>query len=91
MGFYLGILMKSPPPWGVHKLMILLRDLVKDILLNIFGEENGGGQGDPDPKTYRSCFRGVACSTVQFSSFSSIVFDLPMLSRLFYDFPTIER
>ena len=34
---------------GVHKLMILLRDLVKENLQNIFGEEMGGGQADPDP------------------------------------------
>ena len=37
----------TPP--GVHKLMILLRDLVKENLQNIFGEEMGGGQEDPDP------------------------------------------
>ena len=29
--------------------MILQRDLVKDNLQKIFGEELGGGQGDPDP------------------------------------------
>ena len=35
--------MKSPPTkGGVHKLMILLRDLLKDKLQNIFGEEMGG-------------------------------------------------
>ena len=31
MGFYLGILMKSPPPEGcVYKLPILLEDLLKE-------------------------------------------------------------
>ena len=39
----------SPTIGGVHKLMILLRDLVKDNLQRIFGEEMGRGQGDPDP------------------------------------------
>ena len=33
---------------GVHKLMILLRDLVKEQVQKIIGEEMGGGQGDPD-------------------------------------------
>ena len=28
--------------------MILLRDLLKEHIQNIFGEEMGGGQGDPD-------------------------------------------
>ena len=47
MGFYLGILMKSPPPQGgVHKLMISLMDFPKENLQEIFGEEMGGGQGD---------------------------------------------
>ena len=53
----------SPLPWrlaqgfslkilfigGVHKLMILQRDFVDDFLTKFFGEEMGGGQGDPDP------------------------------------------
>ena len=30
-------------------MMILLRDFLKDFLRNLFGEEMGGGQGDPDP------------------------------------------
>ena len=34
---------------GVHKLLILLEDLLKGKLQNIFGEEIGGGQRDPDP------------------------------------------
>ena len=34
---------------GVHKIQILIRDLLKDFLQQIFGEEMGGGQGDPDP------------------------------------------
>ena len=35
MGFYTGILSKpSPPKGGVHKLMILLRDLPKDFFQN---------------------------------------------------------
>ena len=29
--------------------MILLRDFLKDLLTNFFGEEMGGGQGDADP------------------------------------------
>ena len=33
---------------GVHKLIILLRDLVKETIHKLFGEEMGG-QGDPDP------------------------------------------
>ena len=50
MGFYVGILIKSSPPkGGVHKLMILLRDLPKEFSTKFFGEEMGGGQGDPDP------------------------------------------
>ena len=50
MGVYIGILIKSSPPkGGVHKLMILLRDLPKEFLKKFFGEEMGGGQGDPDP------------------------------------------
>ena len=33
MGFYLGILTKWPPPQGgVHKIQILIRDLLKDFL-----------------------------------------------------------
>ena len=39
----------SPIIGGVHKLMILLRDLVEEIVQKIFGEEMEGGQGDPDP------------------------------------------
>ena len=43
MAFRRGILMKSSPLWGgVRKLMILLRDLVKEILQKIFGEEMVG-------------------------------------------------
>ena len=34
---------------GVQKLMILLRDLLEDKLQNLFGEEMGAGQGDPEP------------------------------------------
>ena len=50
MAFYLGILMKSPPPYGgVHKLMILLRELVKDVLRKIFGEEMWGVRGTQTP------------------------------------------
>ena len=51
MGFYLGILMKSPPKGGgaVHKLKILLRDLLKKSLQNIFGEEMGDVRGTPTP------------------------------------------
>ena len=53
MGFYIGILINtSPPKGGVHKLMILLRDLPKEFLRKFFGEEMGGGQGDPDPLVF---------------------------------------
>ena len=37
-----------PSKGGVHKLMILLRDLPKEFLRKFFGKEMGG-QGDPDP------------------------------------------
>ena len=39
----------SPTIGGVHKLMILLRDLVKENLQNIFGEEMGGVRGTQTP------------------------------------------
>ena len=46
IGFYIGILIKSSSPkGGVHKLMILLRDLPKDLLRKLFGEEMGGVRG----------------------------------------------
>ena len=38
-----------PTLGGVHKIQILIGDLLKEILQKIFGEEMGGGQGDPDP------------------------------------------
>ena len=48
MGFYLGILTKwSPPYGGVHKIQILIRDLLKESLQKIIGEEMGE-KGDPD-------------------------------------------
>ena len=54
MGFYLGILTNWPPPQGgVHKIQILIRDLLKEILQKIFGEEMGGS-GGPRPPYYRS-------------------------------------
>ena len=39
------------PPFmgGVHKLLIVPGDLVKDILQNIFGEEMGGSGGPRPP------------------------------------------
>ena len=50
MGFYIGILIKSSLPKGrVHKLMILLRDLPKEILRKFFGEEVGGSGGPRPP------------------------------------------
>ena len=50
MGFYIGILIKSSPPkGGVHKLMILLRDLPKEFLRKFFGEEKGGSGGPRPP------------------------------------------
>ena len=40
----------SPPEvGGVHKIQILIGDLLKEILQEVFGEEVVGGQGDPDP------------------------------------------
>ena len=38
----------APTIGGVHKLMILLRNVLNEKLQKIFGEEMGGGQGDPD-------------------------------------------
>ena len=50
MGFYIGILIKtSPPKGGVHKLMILLRDLPKEFLRKFFGEEMEGVRGTQTP------------------------------------------
>ena len=50
MGFYLGILTKwSPPYGGVHKIQILIRDLLKEILQKIFVEEMGGSGGARPP------------------------------------------
>ena len=50
MGFYIGILIKSSPPkGGVHKLMILLRDLPKEVLRKLFGEEMGRVRGTQTP------------------------------------------
>ena len=37
-----------PTLGGVHKIQILIRDLLHEILQKVFGEE-WGGQGDPDP------------------------------------------
>ena len=42
----------SPTIGGVHKLMILLRDLVKERLQNIFGEEMGGVRGTQTPLSF---------------------------------------
>ena len=39
----------SVPPLESGGLMILQRDFVDDFLIKFFGEEMGGGQGDPDP------------------------------------------
>ena len=65
MGFYIGILIKSSPPkGGVHKLMILLRDLPKELLRKFFGEEMGGGQGDPDPICGK--YRTIYCENIGF-------------------------
>ena len=53
----------SPTIVGVHKLMILLRDLVKEQLQNIFGEEMGGS-GAPRPpyeKTLKSFDKPSCC------------------------------
>ena len=51
-----------PTLGGVHKIQILIRDLLKECLQKNFGEEMGGVQGDPDPliKSYMSRF---ACSS----------------------------
>ena len=39
----------SPTIGGVHELMILLRDLLKEQLQHIFGEEMGGVRGTQTP------------------------------------------
>ena len=39
----------SPTIGGVHKLMVLLRDLVKEKYKKIFGEEMGRVRGIPTP------------------------------------------
>ena len=39
----------SPTIGGVHKLLILLEDLLEDNLQKIFGEEMGGVRGTPTP------------------------------------------
>ena len=53
MGFNTGILIKSSPPkGGVHKLMILLRDLPKEFLTKFFGEEMGGSGGPRRPREF---------------------------------------
>ena len=37
------------PIGGVHKIQILIRDLLKEILQKIFGEEMGGVRGTQTP------------------------------------------
>ena len=57
MGFYLGILTKWSPPQGVvHKIQILIRDLLQEIPQQIFGEKMGGGSGGPrTPYVFSMC------------------------------------
>ena len=43
------LIKSSPPKGGVHKLMILLRDLPKEFLRKFFGEEMGGVRGTQTP------------------------------------------
>ena len=45
----------------VHNLLILLRDLVKENLQTIFGEEMGGS-GGPRPPYHIQCLRGPNAS-----------------------------
>ena len=60
MGFYIGILIKSSPPkGGVHKLMILLRDLPKEFLRKFFGEEMGGSGGPRPPGGFLCSIRFI--------------------------------
>ena len=39
----------APTLGGVHKIPILTRDLLKDVLQKNIRRRNGGDQGDPDP------------------------------------------
>ena len=45
-----------PTIGGVHKLLILLEDLLEDFLQKIFGEEIGGVRGTPTP-LFEQCVR----------------------------------
>ena len=48
--FGTGILIKRAlPKGGVHKIQILIRDLLKEFLQKIFGEEKGGVRGIQTP------------------------------------------
>ena len=49
MGFYLGILMKSPPHRGGTQVDDFTKGLVKEKIQNSFGEEMGGVWGTPTP------------------------------------------
>ena len=49
-----------PTLGGVHKIQILIRDVLKDFLQKIFGEEMGGGQGDPDPLMLSTCHSNMS-------------------------------
>ena len=50
MGFYLGILMKSPPPsGGGTEVDDLTKGFSKEHFTQNIRQRNGGGQGDPDP------------------------------------------
>ena len=51
MAFRLGILMKSPPPLGGAQVDDFTQGFSKGTISKTkFGEENGGGQGGPDPR-----------------------------------------
>ena len=41
-----------PTLGGVHKIQILIRDLLKEFLQEIFGEEMGGVRGTQTPLCY---------------------------------------
>ena len=82
MGFYIGILIKSSPlKGGVHKLMILLRDLPKEFLRKFFGEEMGGYRGrggyplpvPPPPLRSRFLYRIVGHNSEPCRNFGTIL------------------
>ena len=65
MAFGTGILIKHfVHMGGVHKIQISIRENVEYFLRKFFGEEMGGGQGDPDPlvnKTFKTILGICIC------------------------------